>query len=123
MASRNPDDLTPEMQKLYNLFHEEMHGAGLDFILTCTYRSPAEQKALYAIGRTKPGKKVTWTLNSKHLIRQAFDIAMLKDGKITWLEKDYKKAGEIGMNIGLNWAGSWKTNKESCHFEYQHIGA
>lgn len=38
-----------------------------DFTVTCGVRTLAEQKRLYAQGRTMPGPKVTWTLNSRHL--------------------------------------------------------
>lgn len=118
MASRNPEDLIPPLQNLYHIFHDEMHGAGLDFILTCTLRSQKEQDELYALGRTKPGRKVTWVRKSKHNTGEAFDIAMLKNGKITWYANDYKKAGEIGRNLGLRWGGDYKTTKDYPHFEY-----
>lgn len=36
-------------------------------MVTCGVRTLAQQKALYAQGRTKPGPIVTWTLNSRHL--------------------------------------------------------
>lgn len=38
-----------------------------DFTITCGVRTLAEQKRLYAQGRTAPGAIVTWTLNSRHL--------------------------------------------------------
>lgn len=40
----------------------------VDFKVIEGVRTPARQKELYAQGRTKPGKVVTWTLNSKHFI-------------------------------------------------------
>lgn len=39
-----------------------------DFTVICGVRTDAEQRALYAQGRTKPGPKVTWTLNSRHKV-------------------------------------------------------
>lgn len=38
-----------------------------DFVVLCGVRTLAEQKKLYAQGRTAPGKIVTWTLKSRHL--------------------------------------------------------
>lgn len=38
-----------------------------DFTVLCGVRTLAEQKELYAQGRTKPGQIVTWTLKSRHL--------------------------------------------------------
>lgn len=116
MASRKIDDCVQELQDKYLLFREAMTAAGLDFIVTCTYRSYEEQAELYAQGRTKPGRKVTWTLKSKHCERKAFDIAMIVNGKISWNIDDYKKAGEIGKSVGLEWGGDWKT-PDMPHFQ------
>ena len=110
------------MQVLAIQFKEEMEKAGIPFIFTCTYRSQEEQNELYAQGRTKPGSIVTWTLKSKHILREAFDIAVLKNGKITWYANDYKIPGEIGTKIGLNWGGNWK-KKDYPHFEYAGFGS
>lgn len=122
MASRKIEDLIPQMQTLAIQFKKEMDDAGIQFIFTCTRRRQEEQNELYAQGRTKPGKKVTWTLNSKHILGEAFDIAVLKNGKITWYVNDYKEAGRIGMELGLNWGGLWK-NKDYPHFEYAGLGS
>jgi peptidoglycan L-alanyl-D-glutamate endopeptidase CwlK len=78
-------------------------------------RTQAEQNALYAQGRTKPGKIVTWTKNSKHIGGGAVDFAALVAGKISWNEKLYppiatafkKAASELG--IGIEWGGDWTT--------------
>jgi peptidoglycan L-alanyl-D-glutamate endopeptidase CwlK len=64
-----------------------------------------------------PGPIVTWTKKSKHTERKAFDIAMIKDGKITWDARDYQKAGEIGTKIGLQWGGNFARNKDYPHLE------
>lgn len=40
----------------------------VDFFINEGVRTPARQKELYAQGRTKPGPKVTWTLNSNHFV-------------------------------------------------------
>lgn len=122
LASRKIEDLIPEMQTLAIAFKWAMEDAGIDFIFTCTFRSQKEQNALYAQGRTKPGNIVTWTRNSKHTQREAFDIAVLKAGKITWDTKDYMQPGQIGMEIGLNWGGIWKKSKDYPHFEYAGFG-
>lgn len=114
--SRKIEDLTPETQELYREFDRRMKEANQDYIITCTYRPQEEQDALYAQGRTKPGKKVTWTRNSRHTQRTAFDIARLVNGKISWRVLDYKQAGKIGQEVGLIWGGSWKT-PDMPHFE------
>lgn len=116
MASRDTLLLLPEMQDLYKKFRDAMRMAGIAFVLTCTYRSQAEQDALYAQGRTASGPIVTWTKHSKHCEHKAFDIAVLKNGKITWDGKDYDAPGEIGERIGLQWGGRFST-PDKPHFQ------
>lgn len=79
-----------------------MTAEGQDFVVTETFRSQERQDELWAQGRTKPGRKVTWTRKSKHTEGRAFDFAMRVGGKISWRAEDYKIAGEIGTSVGLN---------------------
>lgn len=139
--SRKPEDLSPEMQILYEKFRVAMEAAGQRFILTCTYRSQQEQDALYAQGRTdiqsvndlrqraglppiKPheNSKVTWTRKSNHTQRTAFDIAMLdKNHKLIWKVIAYKPAGEIGKQIGLAWGGDFRDKNGRPIPDYPHF--
>lgn len=115
--SRDIKELIPEMQELYAAFNEQMEFAGIPYIVTQTRRTPEEQAALYAQGRTKPGRIVTWTLKSKHIEGKAFDIAILDGkGKPTWDTKLYLKPGAIGEEVGLEWGGSWQ-KKDYPHFQ------
>jgi peptidoglycan L-alanyl-D-glutamate endopeptidase CwlK len=125
MASRNIDDLVLELQKLYWKFSFAMAKVGLTFMVTCTERSQEEQDELYAQGRTKPGRKVTWTRKSRHIRGEAFDIAIVKGGKPCWDPKvdvnnddipDYDQAGKIGESVGLAWGGLFGT-PDRPHFE------
>ena len=61
-----------------------------DITILCGHRSSDKQKELYAQGRTKPGKIVTWTLNSKHnsYPSNAIDIAPWVDGGIPWDDEE-----------------------------------
>ena len=94
-----------------------MKAKGISYIVTCTYRSQQEQNPLYEQGRSKPGKIVTWTRNSRHTDREAFDIAILKNGKITWNPADYLDAVKIGKAVGLDAGGAWVKNRDYPHFE------
>ena len=125
MSSRRIEDLVPELQEKFALFKKMMDEAGIPFMVTCTYRTEAEQLELYAQGRTKPGQKVTWVRHSKHNDRKAFDIAITRDGKPVWDLKadvnsdqipDYKQAAYIGQDCGLIAGGLW-TKKDYPHFE------
>lgn len=82
--------------------------AGITFKVTEGYRSQSRQDTLYAQGRTAPGKVVTKAKVSKHTSGAAFDVAVLRDGKVTWDPKDYQKIGAIGRSAGLEWGGDWK---------------
>ena len=116
MSSRRIEDLSIELQHKYAEFKALMEQAGIDFIVTCTYRSQEEQDRLWAQGRTVPGKRATWTRSSRHTARTAFDIAIVKNGKVTWDVRDYFKPGEIAKGIGLTWGGSWK-KPDYVHFQ------
>ena len=119
------EDLTRRMQKKVELFTFKMVNSGHSFMITSTYRSQEEQNAIYAQGRTAPGKVVTWTRNSRHTQRDAIDIALLNKGKPTWDLKididsdsvpDYTEAGVLGESCGLTWGGRWQT-PDYAHFE------
>nr|WP_197723040.1 M15 family metallopeptidase [Cupriavidus taiwanensis] len=101
----------------------------MSILVTCTYRCGAEQDALYAQGRTKPGLKVTNaragqsrhndTLNGKPA-STAFDFVPLDaNSKAMWDGKHshWQKAGEIGEALGLEWAARWPSFKEMPHLQ------
>ena len=129
MSSRKLTDLHPQMQPMVTRFLANARAAGIDLLVTCTYRSNEEQAALYAIGRTKPGRIVTNakpgrsthnnTLNGKPAAL-AVDVVPLRDGKPVWSVSDpvWKRVGEIGEKVGLEWAGRWTTFREFPHFQH-----
>ncbi|MEG0927241.1 M15 family metallopeptidase [Chryseobacterium sp.] len=92
-------------------------------------RTEAEQADLYAIGRTKPGKKVTNAAagQSVHNYGLAVDIVLIIDGKTaSWdTAKDWDNDGvadwyecvKIFARHGWDWGGNWKTFKDLPHFE------
>lgn len=116
----------------------------VDFRVIEGVRTPARQRELYAQGRTKPGPKVTWTLNSNHFVKpatgygHAVDLLpapydwKLEDPKSTPEVDDsfalvaaamYQAAAELGVRIrwGANWDGDgqWREKGETDnpHFE------
>lgn len=129
MSSRKLTDLHPQMQPMVTRFLANARTAGIDLLVTCTYRSNEEQAALYAIGRTKPGRIVTNakpgrsthnnTLDGKPAAL-AVDVVPLRDGKPVWSASDpvWKRVGEIGEKVGLEWAGRWTTFREYPHFQH-----
>ena len=119
MASRKIEDLNQSMQDKYKKFKEEMDKEEIDFIVTCTYRTQEEQDELYKQGRTTPGKIVTWIKHSRHNAypAEAFDIAIMKNGKISWDDKDYLRAAQIGRDVGLFPGADFPHNKDYPHFQ------
>ncbi len=96
--------------------------AGIDLLVTSTYRDAASQNALYAQGRSGPGKIVTNARagQSWHNWRCALDVVPLRHGKPVWDAKDpiWQTVGDLGKQAGLEWAGDWKRFKEYPHFQY-----
>jgi peptidoglycan LD-endopeptidase CwlK len=95
MASRKLEDLHPDLLPLARMFLDKCKTNDLSVIVTCTYRSNAEQDELYQQGRKKPGPIVTraWGGKSEHNFMidgkpasKAFDIEVLANGKLVWNE-------------------------------------
>lgn len=114
--SRDIEDLTPNARQACRLFLSECERAGLNVLITETYRSQERQNSLYEIGRTKPGKKVTWTKNSRHTSRRAWDICKNVKGGEYSDKEFFKQCGKIAESLGITWGGSWKT-PDYPHFE------
>ena len=136
MASRQLKDMHPAVLPAYLEFEEEMKRCGIDFVRACTYRSPEEQNELYAQGRTKPGRKVTWVTGggSKHNYQLdgepaslAADYYPLINGKLAnnktkeELNQWYEMA-KIAEELGISWGGRWKGGKvDFPHFEISDL--
>lgn len=128
-SSRDIKDLHPRLREIFVRFNAAMIKAGVDFILTCTYRNDFDQQKAFDQGRTTPGHVVTNALpgQSKHNYTgsggipssRAFDIAIMDHGKIDWSRENpkWKIAGRIGKSLGLTWGGDWKSFSEYPHFE------
>ena len=89
-----------------------VHLPGRHPVVIETYRPQSRQDELYAQGRTKPGKKVTWTRHSKHTERKAVDIGFSEhNGKGLWdaPESAWEYYGHCARVYGLEWGGDWKT--------------
>lgn len=123
--SRNIDDLHPKVAGLCRKFLERCKSAGVDVLVTSTFRDHESQSALYAQGRTAPGRIVTNARagQSWHNWRVAFDVVPLRAGKPVWGTTGHDailwgKVGQIGEELGLEWAGRWKTFPEFPHFQF-----
>ena len=113
--------LKPVVKDLALKLIDKSKAAGVDIIITQTLRTHAEQDALYAIGRTKPGSIVTKAKGgySLHNWGVAFDFCPVAGGKALWSNLAlFKKVGKIGQELGLEWGGDWKEFVDLPHFQY-----
>ena len=82
-------------------------------------RTYDEQNDLYAQGRTKPGKIVTNARGgfSNHNFGIAFDVGVFEGSQYLDESPKYKAVGVLGMDLGLEWGGNWKTIQDEPHFQ------
>jgi peptidoglycan L-alanyl-D-glutamate endopeptidase CwlK len=120
MPSRKLEDLHPIVAAKAKQLIELAEAEGIEILVTSTLRTFEEQAELFAIGRTKPGKKVT---NAKpgqswHNFGLAFDVVPLVNGKPIWDSPFWERIGALGKQVGLQWGGDFKTFKDKPHFEF-----
>lgn len=119
--SRSLDDLHPIVKSMAQDFIAKCVLIGVDVLITSTYRDLESQAALYAVGRSAPGKIVT---NAKagqswHNWRVAFDFVPIVNGKAQWNDAElFARCGECAEQVGLEWAGRWTKFKEMAHCQY-----
>lgn len=119
--SRDINELNPKVAKLARKLIEECDKQNIDILITSTYRDAESQNALYALGRTKGGKKVTNAKGGQsfHNWRVAFDFVPIVNGKARYDDLSvFKTVGEIGEKLGLTWSGRWTKFPELAHFQF-----
>ena len=116
-----------EVRELVTLANTKLKG-NAQLRMTQAYRTFQEQNALYAIGRTKKGKKVTNASGGQsiHNYGLAFDFCLIIDGnKVSWdINEDYDADGtsdweeviKVFTEKGYESGGIW-TFKDWPHIE------
>lgn len=133
LSQRSLNRLVGVNDNLVNVVKRAIEISEVDFMVVEGLRTKQRQEELYAQGRTKPGKVVTWTMKSKHIDGLAVDIAPCnKDGSINWndlkmfdkmADAMFKAAKELNINIrhGADWNMNGikreKGETDSPHFE------
>ena len=126
---RGTEHLHPEMQDKASAFLAECRKRELPVQITDTFRTVAEQEALFAKGRITPGPVVTNArgvdYQSSHMWGVAFDVCRTdlspKTGKVDAYRDDdnmFAKFGTAGKAVGLFWGGDFKSFVDKPHFEY-----
>jgi peptidoglycan L-alanyl-D-glutamate endopeptidase CwlK len=130
ISSRKPEDLCVTVHNMLNNHLALCKAAGIDVVVTSTYRDKEAQHLLYLQGRSQDGKQVVDIMRvvtnadageSFHNYRVAYDLMIIRHGKIVKNAEDplWLKVGELGEQVGLTWAGRWKGKlRESCHFQF-----
>ena len=119
--SRDINDLVPVVAAKAHAFVAKCKAAGIDVLITSTLRDGESQAALYAQGRSTPGKIVT---NAKagqswHNHACAFDFVPIVSGKAMWNDtRTFERCGAIAESVGLEWAGRWTRFRELAHCQY-----
>lgn len=110
-------ELLPAAQTACRLLFQECFKAGIkNIFITETYRSQERQNYLYAQDRTRPGQIVTWTLNSNHKSRLAWDIAVGPPQSL-YDVTTLNRVGAIARKLGITWGGDWIGSIDRPHFE------
>jgi peptidoglycan L-alanyl-D-glutamate endopeptidase CwlK len=111
--------LLPPVRPIARALVQKAASAGITIRVISGLRSYEEQAALYAQGRTAPGKKVTNARAgySNHNFGIAFDVGVFEGNKYLPESPKYKAVGALGMDLGLEWGGNWKTIVDQPHFQ------
>lgn len=128
-------ELHPTLQQKAAELKKKCAAQGIQILFSECFRTVAEQDALYAQGRTKPGNIVTnakgSTYSSQHQwgIAVDFYLDMDVDGDGSKADDAYNNAtrlfdrvGEIAKSIGLGWGGDWKSIKDRPHLYLTNWG-
>ncbi|MEK4853904.1 M15 family metallopeptidase [Paenibacillus sp. FSL H7-0756] len=122
------DGLHPVVQAATVALIERCYARGVNIMITQGLRTIAEQDALYAQGRTKPGSIVTNARggHSYHNYGLAIDFALLLPNGtgVSWdMNRDGDKDGEAdwaevikeAKALGFEWGGDWTSFKDYPH--------
>jgi peptidoglycan L-alanyl-D-glutamate endopeptidase CwlK len=111
--------LLPEVRPIARSLVQKAAASGITIKIISGLRTYKEQDALYAQGRTQPGAIVTNARGgySNHNFGIAFDVGVFEGNKYLPDSPKYNAVGVLGMDLGLEWGGSWKTIVDQPHFE------
>jgi len=111
--------LLPQVQPMARALVQKAAAVGINIKIISGLRTYAEQNALYAQGRTAPGPVVTNARGgySNHNFGIAFDVGVFEGSKYLGDSPKYRAVGALGVDLGLEWGGNWKTLVDQPHFQ------
>lgn len=120
-SERNIATLHPLVQPYARSLVQRAAERGITIKIISGTRNAGEQNTLYAKGRTAPGPKVTNARfgYSNHNFGIAFDVGLFSDDGKKYIPESplYKVVGSIGVDLGLEWGGNWKSIVDEPHFQ------
>lgn len=124
LASLDPN-AQPDFRKFTLLAKATAATFGCDYVMISGNRTYAQQTALYAQGRTAPGKIVTNAQAgfSNHNFGIAGDYGVFRgkdyvdSSEPAFAAKVHKACSVHAAECGLEWGGSWKGFKDLPHYE------
>ncbi|MGZ8844946.1 MAG: peptidoglycan-binding protein [Pyrinomonadaceae bacterium] len=119
-SQRRLDKVHPKLAQAVAAVINTLAAEGLKVEVVQGLRTFAEQDALFAQGRTKPGKKVTKAKGgqSNHNYGLAVDLCPFVGGEPQWEdEKGFDRIGAAGKKQGLKWGGDWPNFPDRPHLE------
>jgi peptidoglycan L-alanyl-D-glutamate endopeptidase CwlK len=112
-SESNINTLLPEVQGIARFLIEQAANAGISIKILSGLRTYAEQDALYKQGGVTKARGGY----SNHNFGIAFDIGVFEGTKYIPESSKYKAVGSLGVQLGLDWGGNWKSFKDEPHFQ------
>lgn len=116
LSQRSLDRMKGVDDRLVNVVKRAIELTEIDFCVTEGLRTKERQAQLLKAGATR-------TMNSRHIIGKAIDLAAVVDGEVRWdwplyakIATAMKRAAEI-LNVEIEWGGDWVTFKDGPHFQ------
>ena len=106
LSQRSLDRMKGVDERLVNVVKRAIELSEIDFVVTEGLRTKERQAELFKAGATR-------TMNSKHIVGKAVDLAALVGGSVRWdfglyykLAAAMIKAAKI-LNVDLTWGAVW----------------
>lgn len=121
------EGIDPVLRNRVTRLLRTFHCLGHPMFVSSGFRTLEEQQTLYALGRTRPGKIVTYAdgvrVPSDHQRGRAVDCAFLvdadHDGNVdegSWDgQHPWTLYGHVARTLGLKWGGDWVRFKDPGH--------
>lgn len=121
------DALHPAFREAVQRLLEEGRRRGLDLVVVQGHRTPEEQDALYAQGRTAPGQIVTQARGGQSLHNYGVSVDVVPRALIgteNWSPESplWQQVGETARAVGLEWGGDWQGFVDRPHVQLAGTG-